>query len=164
VEAMRLRFDPENLPWYLLKWTGRDGHQVFFADLPTQRERALFARTFAAEYHALWEFYSGSCDEFLNSSMYEVRGIFRHPKDEFLEMIRRDPPKVPFDPPEDDMSDLSLQEKYRVLARARGLWWEACGYPMTEREKEWLTLNRDAQPEPRVETDSKVVELKPRNS
>jgi hypothetical protein len=141
VEGMRGRFvGKDELGWFLVRCGGDfRNRRYFFEEFPTREERVLFSSAFPSSFYDLWGFFADSCDGYPSSAMYEFREIFRHPKDEFLEMLRRNPPTLPFDPP--NVSDLIYSDHHVGMTVARGRWWKANGYPMTEKEREWLILN-----------------------
>ncbi len=112
----------------------------FFTELPTAAERQAFAGAFPHEFYELFGFFSHASDEWPASTMFELRGIFRRPRGEYMRLLKEQPPQAPFDPP--DVEVLPFRERNPAIALARGQWWQANGWPMSKREAAWLNSQR----------------------
>jgi len=137
---MRKRF--EN-PWRTFLATRQGG---FFQELPTAAERRVFAEAFPYEFYNLFGFFSHQSDKWPASAHYELRDIFRRPAAEFMEMLEAHRAHEPFSAP--DVSSLPYHIRNVALARARGEWWRANGFPMGKREREWLAMTEAGQQRP----------------
>jgi len=110
-----------------------------FTEFPMPRERWIFAQAFPEEFFAHFGFFSHPSDNWPASTEYAVREMFKRPKDAFLKLLRTRPPKTPFYPAFDPMHHPgNVIEKAATVARWRGEWWLANGWPMSPEERAWL--------------------------
>ncbi len=130
-ESIRARYATEDSRYWL---TAHGKH--FFAALATPEERWAFAQEFPHEFYEHFNFFCCAEPEEPASTHYNFQ-VFRRLQSEFLSMLAGHPPDVPFDPP--DVSRLHFYpESIEAMARARGKWWRANKWAMTQQERSWL--------------------------
>ncbi|MCW5976933.1 MAG: hypothetical protein KIT09_02595 [Bryobacteraceae bacterium] len=123
---------------------------LFFETFPEPEERAAFQFMYPRKFWELWAVFTDPLNEHPGSHEYAIRDIFKRPETEFLAMLRVNPPRVPFDPPR--LPPTPVPWYYRRLAVHRGRWWKTNGYPMTEKERVFLSTELEGDEPPAAET------------